>query len=304
MFCLIMWKSTISIFLACVFLSYIVFGQTISGDAKISGGEISTGVYGGELKEDLAQGLVASWLGSQQVYMAGTGGSNVFALTDLTGHGYDLKQYLTTNQVVAISSFGTNDIPCIAFNTASGITNCHMKCDSMASLFSGTDKPVTMIFVVNNQFISNSKIDLGFGDSNSTNAACNLMGPRFHGAIGTQTFIHNCSTNAASAAINKTTGTLPSTNSWFIWGVNYSGTNGQVWCNLSAGGNTQLDQAAATFNQFSIGIPRGTNGVRSSTAAGGRFFFGGGNVYSNYLSTTEMTNAMNRLNSRIKTRVF
>jgi hypothetical protein len=232
-----------------------------------------------------------------------TQGSNVFAWADLSGNGYNLTQYNTTNQPTFIPAFTTNSMAVVRFDTSTGPK--HLFCDALATNFSGEDKPFTVFALIVGQTNGNSCMPMGFGWSSATNANASRKGITINrpGSTTTSGFFLVADTNNSAVAgiayIQNFTGFT--TNRAFIYSTGYDGQNGIIFNNLQAGTNALFDTGPITVNQFTMGLTRATNGTFLGSASGGiwRGEIAEAQWYDYKLTTTQQSNVVNDIRRRM-----
>ncbi len=274
-------------------LSIAVIAQTSFNGVGLQG--VDTG------RELPIQNNVTAW------YRAGKGvsvqGSNVFAWADLSGNNFHLSQYNTTNQPSFIPSYTTNQLPAVYFESIGG-PNRHLFCDAIGPLFSGEDKPFTIIAFVVGQTNSNSAMPISFGWGSASNTLASKKGMSINrpgSGIVSGTFMVADTNSAAIAGIayvQSFTGMV--TNRAFIYTTTYDGQNGRLYNNLVAGTNALFDTGPITVNQLTFGLARGSNGVHAAGTAGSvwRGAIIEAQLYTNWLDGTTVSNAVNDIKSR------
>lgn len=202
----------------------------------------------------------------------GVTSTNVQAWSDLMGNQNNWTQFNTTNQPSLIT-FGTNmfgtPVKCLYFGSNSPNLGSHLRCDSMAPLMTGVDKPFTWIFAgignCNGTFTT-----AAFGWSGATNASGSRMGMKLNNS-GTPTqnsFYKACDTNNGAPTFFVAGGTT--TNRWFIETVTFDGVNITIWSNLNPAGATPLTQGIkTTLDEYTLGALRNQNGIFSQKGAFG-----------------------------------
>jgi hypothetical protein len=240
-------------------------------------------------------GLVAAYRANKGVILGNT--SSVVAWVDLTGNGYNLHQHEITNTPNYYASYSTNNFPAIFFETNNGVTirTVHMKCDSLAPLFSGAgNKPFSIVGCVNGHFASAGSAAAAFAWTSASNSNASVIGLRPNGSTAAQQGIARTSnTNQVFTTSNLS---ARGTNVYSIVGGTYdSSGQGRPYANLVSGTLTSFNSGDLTVNTFTVGLSRATNGNYANFWRGAITEL---QIYTNSITGTDMTNVQRRVNAR------
>lgn len=232
-------------------------------------------------------GLVDEHQAERGVNLAG--GSGVKNWTDLTGNGYRFDQYTASQQPTFNNAYGSPALPAVFFDG----TSQRMQNNTLAPLFSGSNKPITVITLVNSQTNGANNTSYNLGWSQATNNTCSnyKMHPNNAVAANCQTE-HSTDTNTLSVAKTITGGC--NTNIWAYFAMIYDGSTLRTCYNLTVSPTiTDASTKTTTLDQSTIGCTARTNN-------GVTFFWRGGIsgiwVFTNALTTTQYSNTVNYLN--------
>lgn len=243
-------------------------------------------------------GLVAAYRANSGVFMDGS--TNVWGWTDMTGNGYDLKQFVASRIPVyhpafsVLDSLGNNTAnPTIFFNGAQALVS-----DNLAALFTGTLKPITIIAVAVETSGAGTGVMAGFVGVGRTNVTASNIELRKNSA---STFIIACNSDTNSGTSSVQLGALVTTTNWVVVTGTYNGTNGMVYLNRTHGVLTTVDHSGVptTLNQFSVGSTKTNINLYL------RFWTGGiselqiyTNDFANTPGGTQLTNIINQVRGR------
>lgn len=210
--------------------------------------------------------------------------------TDMSGSGNNFTMYIPTNSPSFSPSFTTNNLPTVFFTN--NVQRIRLINNSLGTLFSGINKPITIITLINAETNTQTATAIGLGWTSASNSSASVFAISPNSNVPT-TRIVAIAVDTNQIAFTRTITLSTTTNTYSYLSTTYDGANLSIWDNLRNSSSAYSSGVPRTCNTFTIGCLSASN---QNLLVPWNGYLSAMWVFTNGLSGTQMTNVLNTLN--------